>query len=88
MERVTSGRASSETYPFDATKFTPRIAAEYQLSWGLRGDNVPEYAKYLGYLDAQELYPDFKPISFEEYTKELLGGTAVGVYTDRISRIY
>jgi uncharacterized protein YbjT (DUF2867 family) len=88
MERVTSGRASSETYPFDATKFTPRIAAEYQLSWGLRGDNVPEYAKYLGYLDAKELYPDFKPISFEEYTKELLGGTAVGVYTDRISRIY
>lgn len=88
MERVKEGRASSETYPFDATKFTPRIAAEYQLSWGIRGDNVPEYAKYLGYLDARELYPDFKPISFEEYITELLSGKGTGVYTDRISRIY
>lgn len=86
--RVAEARASSETYPFEPTKFTPRFAAEYQLSWGIRGDNVPEYAKYLGYLDAKELYPDFKPISFEEYVQELLGGVATGVYTDRISRIY
>jgi hypothetical protein len=49
---------------------------------------VPEYAKYLGYLDAKELYPDFKSISFEEYVQELLSGVATGVYTDRISRIY
>jgi hypothetical protein len=86
--RVAEARASSETYPFEPTKFTPRFAAEYQLSWGIRGDNVPEYAKYLGYLDAKELYPDFKSISFEEYVQELLGGVATGVYTDRISRIY
>jgi hypothetical protein len=85
---VAEARAFSETYPYDATKFTPRYAAEYQLSWGIRGDNVPEYASYLGYLDARELYPDFKPITFEEYVQELLGGTATGIYTDRISRIY
>ncbi|KAH8702334.1 isoflavone reductase family protein [Talaromyces proteolyticus] len=88
MARVEEGRAHSETYPFDASKFTLRIAAEYQLSWGIRGDNVPSYAKYLGYLDAKELYPDFKPITLEEYIQELLSGTATGIYTDRISRIY
>ncbi|KAE8553133.1 hypothetical protein TMatcc_007443 [Talaromyces marneffei ATCC 18224] len=86
--RVAAARASSETYPFEPTKFTPRFAAEYQLSWGIRGDNVPEYAKYLGYLDAKDLYPDFKSIAFEEYVQELLSGVATGVYTDRISRIY
>lgn len=87
-QRVAEARANSETYPFDVTKFTPRFAAEYQLSWGIRGDNVPEYAKYLGYLDSKELYPDFKPISIEDYVQELLSGTATGIYTDRISRIY
>ncbi|KAL1979615.1 hypothetical protein VTN96DRAFT_5437 [Rasamsonia emersonii] len=88
QQRVQEARQSSETYPFDPTKFIPRYAAEYQLSRGIRGDNRPEYAKYLGYLDAKELYPDFKPILFEDYLKELLGGTATGIYTDRIRRIY
>lgn len=87
-QRVEEARQFSETYPFDPTKFIPRYAAEYQLSWGIRGDNRPEYAKYLGYLDAKELYPDFQPILFEEYLKELLDGTATGIYTDRIRRIY
>lgn len=88
MERVEEARSHSETYPFDPTKFIPRHAAEYQLSWGIRGDNQPSYAKYLGYLDAKELYPDFKPIAFDDYVKELLAGTATGIYTDRIKRIY
>ncbi|KAL1970918.1 hypothetical protein VTN77DRAFT_2752 [Rasamsonia byssochlamydoides] len=87
QRRIEEARQSSETYPFDPTKFIPRYAAEYQMSWGIRGDNQPEYAKYLGYLDAKELYPDFKPIPFEEYLKELLAGTAKGIYTDRIRRI-
>lgn len=45
-----------------------------------RRDNTREVAKYLGYLDARELYPDFKPISFTEYIDELLDGTAKKPY--------
>ncbi|KAF7130934.1 hypothetical protein CNMCM5793_003869 [Aspergillus hiratsukae] len=85
--RVLAARQSSETYPFDPVKFIPRYLAEYQLSWGIRGDNNPEYAKYLGYLDAKELYPDFRPTDFRDYLETVVRGTAKGIYTDRtISR--
>ncbi|KAL4974349.1 hypothetical protein BDW66DRAFT_140278 [Aspergillus desertorum] len=83
QNRVLAARQSSETYPFDPVKFIPRYLAEYQLSWGIRGDNTPEYAKYLGYLLANELYPDFKPIDFKDYLTEVFQGTAKGIYTDR-----
>jgi len=47
---------------------------QYKLSWGVRGDNNPEYAKYLGYLDGKELYPDFEFTTFDQYLDELLEG--------------
>ncbi|KAJ9255217.1 hypothetical protein DTO195F2_6292 [Paecilomyces variotii] len=86
LDRVASARASSETYPYDPAKYVPRYIAEYQLSWGIRGDNKPEYAKYLGYLISKELYPDFKPSNFEDYLKHVFSGSAKGIYTDRIKR--
>lgn len=49
---------------------------EYAYSKFVRGDNSPEYAKYLGYLDARDLYPEFVPQSFEAFAKELLDGKA------------
>ena len=82
--RILSARQSSETYPFDPVKFVPRYLAEFQLSWGVRGDNNPEYAKYLGYITSKDLYPDFKPIDYQEYLETVIRGTAKGVYTDRI----
>ncbi|GAB1215709.1 hypothetical protein ATERTT37_004903 [Aspergillus terreus] len=82
--RVLAARQSSETYPFDPVKFIPRYLAEYQLSWGIRGDNTPEYAQYLGYITAKDLYPDFQPIQFREYLETVVRGTAKGVYTDRV----
>ncbi|KAF7373835.1 Glycoside hydrolase [Mycena sanguinolenta] len=48
--------------------------AEYEYSKYVRGDNTPEYAKYLGYLDARELYPEFQPMSFKAFVAELLEG--------------
>lgn len=33
---------------------------QYRISWCIRGDNTPEYADYLGYLDFWKLFPDFK----------------------------
>ncbi|BDD59645.1 hypothetical protein MPDQ_001772 [Monascus purpureus] len=87
--RVLAARQSSETYPFDSIKFIPRYIAEYQLSWGIRGDNNPEYAKYLGYITCKELYPDFEPTDIREYLESVVQGTAKGIYTDRtVSRAY
>ncbi|KAM0327216.1 hypothetical protein ACHAQA_006350 [Verticillium albo-atrum] len=54
--------------------------SQYRRSWGIRGDNTPENAKYLGYLLAKELYPDVEFTSFDDYLKELLEGKAKRVY--------
>jgi hypothetical protein len=51
-----------------------RVLADYDYSKYVRADNTPAYAKYLGYLDARELYPDFQPITFRDFVGELLGG--------------
>ena len=47
---------------------------------GLRGDNTPEYARYLGYLDATELYPDMKVTTPTAYCEQLLSGKATTIY--------
>ncbi|OGM49635.1 hypothetical protein ABOM_001899 [Aspergillus bombycis] len=46
----------------------------------VRRDNQPSYAKYLGYLDARELYPDFVPISFRDFFAEVLAAEAKRPY--------
>jgi len=64
-----------------ATGFSPMLAMlSYDYSKYIREDNTPENSKYLGYLDAQELYPDFKPITFEEFLKEVSDGKAAKIY--------
>ncbi|PVI03913.1 isoflavone reductase family protein [Periconia macrospinosa] len=47
---------------------------EYNVSKYVRGDNTLGNAKYLGYLDARELYPDFEPLSFKDFVKQVLDG--------------
>lgn len=75
-------RLSAENNYTDPATLHFQLLAEYKLSWGVRGDNNPDYAKYLGYLISKELYPDFEPISFSDYLKSVVRGTAKGVYTD------
>lgn len=53
---------------------------QYHVSWGIRGDNVPEYAKYLGYLDTKNLYPDMKWTTLETFVAELLEGKGIAPY--------
>ena len=59
-----------------------RIPAQYKYSWGVRGDNTPEYAVYLGYLTSKDLYPDLGYTPFETYVDEMLAGTAETVYDE------
>lgn len=64
-------------------KLGVRAMYEYNNSTYLRGDNTPEIAKYLGYVDATELYPDFKPIKFEKYFEGMLEGKGKRPYDGR-----
>lgn len=57
---------------------------EYHLSKYFRADNTRMNALYLGYLDARELYPDFLPISFETFFKEVLDGKVNRPYIGRV----
>ena len=45
--------AGSSEYP-DLIRL---IGAQYAYSWGVRGDNTPDYARFLGYVTSKELYP-------------------------------
>jgi hypothetical protein len=68
---------------FDFMKVMTVIVLEYEVSKYVREDNTPENAKYLGYLDAKELYPDFKPVSFKSYLTELFAGQGIKPYQGR-----
>lgn len=46
---------------------------QYHISWCIRGDNTPQYAEYLGYLDFWKLYPQLpKGKGLEEFYRNIL----------------
>ncbi|KAI8298133.1 Isoflavone reductase-like protein [Colletotrichum sp. SAR11_240] len=57
-----------------------KIFYEYWYSMGVRGDNTPDYAEFLGYIDGTKLYSEFKPITFETFLGEVLDGKSVSIY--------
>ncbi|KAJ7065688.1 hypothetical protein C8F01DRAFT_982107 [Mycena amicta] len=60
---------------------------DYHFSMFVRGDNTPENAEYLGYLDARQLYPDFKPVRFREFLQEVLDGKAQKPYGELVMTV-
>lgn len=57
---------------------------QYLLSCGIRGDNAPNNAEYLGYLNVKDLYPNIEFIKLEDYVKDALEGKAKRVYEGRL----
>jgi hypothetical protein len=78
--RVKEARAALKKDPTDGSALGALTISQLFFSWGIRGDNTPEYAEYLGYLSGKDLYPDFKFTRFEEYIQDVLDGKAKGVY--------
>jgi hypothetical protein len=56
------------------------VWAEYGVTKYVRGDNTPQNAEYLGYVNGRELYPDFEFISFADFVDELVAGKAKKPY--------
>ncbi|KAG5794333.1 hypothetical protein H9Q69_006629 [Fusarium xylarioides] len=56
MEGV--ARAEADCPPADSFDYFEVVKYQYFNALGIRGYNTPEYARYLGYVDATELYPD------------------------------
>lgn len=80
MERLKAAIEASKQDPKDGIKRAMVWGMQYTHSKHIRGDNTLENAKYLGYLDAKELYPDFSPITFETCVKEIVQGAGVTMY--------
>jgi hypothetical protein len=79
---IAPAKAAYEAEPTSFVKLAGIYMLQYCYSKYVRGDNTPEYAKYLGYLDARDLYPDFKPVTYREFLKELLNGKGMKPYPD------
>ncbi|KAK4977957.1 hypothetical protein LTR42_002332 [Elasticomyces elasticus] len=86
--RIADARPKIAKDPTNFMLMVQQVSAEYLISWGIRGDNQPEYAKYLGYVTSKELYPEFKFKSFEAYLRdEVIAGKAKGVYDELRAKI-
>ena len=62
----------------EATDYTVwyKVIVQYLYNNRVRGDTETSYAKYLGYLDAHDLYPDLKVKTLaESIRKAFAGGT-------------
>jgi hypothetical protein len=52
--------------PGDFMKYAMVHQTEYMINYGIRGDNTPEYAEYLGYVDGKKLLEGKVKMIYEE----------------------
>lgn len=69
------------TNPTDMEAMTNVALSEYKRCIGICGDNTPEYAKYLGYLDGKELYPDVGVVGLKKFITDMLEGQVRTIYS-------
>ncbi|EHA51696.1 isoflavone reductase [Pyricularia oryzae 70-15] len=79
--RLAELRSSLSADPTSPKTTLDLAMTQYLYSRMVRGDNAPDRAQYLGYLDAKALYPDFEFKSLRHYIKEVVAG-------DRDHRVY
>lgn len=72
--KIAALRTAHAANPADVPTLLQLGATEYQYSRGVRGDNTPEHAAYLGYLDAKALYPDLECTSVSDFVRALHDG--------------
>ncbi|KAK3114883.1 hypothetical protein LTR53_006341 [Teratosphaeriaceae sp. CCFEE 6253] len=83
-QRIANAEAKMANGTTDYLTAMTIVTSQYLMSWGIRGDNTPENAKYLGYVTSKELYPDMHFTKFENYLRdEVLAGSATVVYEAR-----
>jgi len=68
--------------PTDMDAMAKITMMNYKRSICIRGDNTPEHAKYLGYLDGKELYPDVEVEGLETFMKRMLDGEIEAIYAE------
>ncbi|KAJ5403158.1 uncharacterized protein N7487_009054 [Penicillium crustosum] len=82
-ERLEQARHALEQNQKDISALAMLTVSQLSFSWGIRGDNTPEHAAYLGYLSGKDLYPDLNFTTLRDYMLEAPGGKSKGVYQGR-----
>ncbi|KAH7025657.1 isoflavone reductase [Microdochium trichocladiopsis] len=72
--RIAALRSSVTADPTNVGLVLDLAMGQYLHSRHVRGDNTPDRAKYLGYLDCKILYPDVKCKSLHAYIREVVDG--------------
>lgn len=78
---ISENQAETADNPSNRVAMLKLGMAQYKYTLGIRGDNTPEHAKYLGYLDVKELYPDVVVTALEDYIRDSLDGRLETVYS-------
>lgn len=81
---IAAAEQTLKSDPTDMRAWMGRTGGQYNNSKWIREDGTLANAKYLGYLDARELFPDFKPITFEAFLDELVAGTLKKPYEESV----
>lgn len=81
-EKIAAAEMALSEKPQDFMARAKKVTAQYFISWGVRGENTPEFADYLGYWDGKKLYPDVEFTSFKSYLEEVVSGKANCVYDE------
>ncbi|KAK4935256.1 hypothetical protein LTR66_015480 [Elasticomyces elasticus] len=82
-ERLEKARHALDQNQTDGSALAMLTVSQLFFSWGIRGDNTPENAAYLGYMSGKDLYPDLTYTTLKDYMIEALGGKGKGVYQRR-----
>ncbi|KAF4832086.1 Isoflavone reductase-like protein TP7 [Colletotrichum tropicale] len=69
----------SATHPSNVMDIAQYNMGQYRLFWCVRGDNTPEYANNLGYLDFWKLFPNFeKGRTLGQFFQDIINGGSPG----------
>ncbi|KAJ3544856.1 hypothetical protein NM208_g2821 [Fusarium decemcellulare] len=81
LKTIAEGQAAISKNNLGSAVMLSLGMAQYKYLLGIRGDDTPEHAKYLGYLDVKELYPDVVATPFEKYVEDSFYGRIKTVYS-------
>jgi hypothetical protein len=80
-EALSNAHATFTKDPTDMSAMMVIGLTESKYSMGFRADNPPEHAKYLGYLNARELYPDTEVTRLATVMTDMVKGKIRAVYS-------
>ncbi|KAK7184037.1 hypothetical protein DPSP01_001321 [Paraphaeosphaeria sporulosa] len=85
---ITTAERMIKEEPGNMLAWLKMNSGQYDRSKWIRADGTLENAKYLGYLDAKELYPDLKPVNFEAFLDELVEGKVTRPYEETVLKTF